>query len=77
MKQYQSLAAYLEGPPRRTQEELAARLSKIAGFRVPQGTVSKWVRGATMPRPKMAILIKEHLGVAIEGMARVRAGKAA
>lgn len=77
MKHYESLAAYLQGPPRRTQEELAERLSKVAGYRVRQGTVNKWVRGETMPRPKMALLIQEHLGVTVEGMARVRAGKQA
>lgn len=77
MKRYESLAAYLEGPPRRTQEELADRLSRIAGCRVRQGTISKWVRGESMPRPKMALLIQERLGVTVEGMARTRAGKAA
>lgn len=77
MKRYESLAAWLEGPPRRTQEELAERISRIAGFKVRQGTVSKWVRGETMPRPKIALLIEEHLGVSLRGMARVRAGRAA
>lgn len=77
MKRYQSLAAYLEGPPRRTQEELAERLSKVAGYRVRQGTVGKWVRGVTMPRPQMALLIEQEIGVSVHSMARARARKVA
>lgn len=77
MKHYESLAAYMEGPPRRTQEQVAELLSRKAGYRVRQGTVTKWVRGETMPRPRMALLIQETLGVSVHGMARTRAKKAA
>jgi transcriptional regulator with XRE-family HTH domain len=77
MKRFPSLRAYLAGPPRRTQEDLAEQLSKLAGYRVRQGTVNKWVRGETMPRPKMALLIEAHLGVSIQSMMRARANREA
>jgi hypothetical protein len=77
MKRYPSLTAYLAGPPRRTQEELAERLSRRAGFRIRQGTVNKWVTGACMPRPKMAVLIEQETGVSIGCMTRARAERVA
>jgi transcriptional regulator with XRE-family HTH domain len=77
MKRYPSLIAYLAGPPRRTQEELAERLSRRAGFRVRQGTVAKWVRGDTMPRPQMALLIEAETGVSVGAMNLARARKVA
>lgn len=66
MTRYSSLAAYLEGPPRRTQEELAGQLG------VRQGTVTKWVRGKTMPRPEMALRISRLTGVPVEALVRAK-----
>jgi hypothetical protein len=77
MKRYPSLRAYLAGPPRRTQEALAERLSRAAGYRVRQGTVNKWVRGETMPRPRMALLIEAETGVPVEALTKARARKVA
>lgn len=69
-KSYPSLAAYLAGEGR-TQEQLAADLG------VRQGTLTKWVRGVTMPRPKMAVKIASVTGVSIDSMIRARARKVA
>lgn len=68
MKRYPSLRAYLKGE-RTNQEALAALLE------VRQGTVSKWVRGETMPRSKMARKINKLTGVTIEGLWRARADR--
>lgn len=77
MKRYPSLRAYLAGPPKRTQEDLAEQLSRLAGYRIRQGTVNKWVRGETMPRPRIALLLEAHTGVPVQSMIRARAGKVA
>jgi transcriptional regulator with XRE-family HTH domain len=66
VKQYSSLRAYLKAT-RRTQEQLAAELG------VRQGLVSKWVRGAQMPRPSMALRLSRLTGVPVEAMTQARA----
>lgn len=68
MKRYPSLRAYLKGEGR-TQEQLAADLG------VRQGTVTKWVRGATMPRPEMALRISKLTNVPTDALLRARASQ--
>jgi len=71
VKRYASIRAYLKGEGR-TQEQLAERLSRRAGFRVRQGTVNKWVNGDRMPRPQMALLIEAETGVPVGALAKSR-----
>jgi len=67
MKRYRSLAAYLEGPPRRTQEQLAEAIG------VRQGLISKYVRGAQTPRLEIAIRLHKVTGVPLESLTRKEA----
>lgn len=66
VKRHASLRAYLKAT-RRTQEQLAAELG------VRQGLISKWVRGAQMPRPAMALRLSRLTGVPVEAMTQARA----
>lgn len=66
VKRHASLRAYLKAT-KRTQEQLADELG------VRQGLVSKWVRGAQMPRPEMALRLSSLTGVPLEAMTRARA----
>lgn len=74
MKRYATWAALLAGV---TQEEFAERLSRKAGYRIRQGTVSKWARGETMPRPQIALLIESEFGLSVKSQAQARARKVA
>lgn len=66
VKRYGSLRDYLKSTGR-TQEQLAAQLG------VRQGTVNKWVAGATVPRAAMALRLAKLTGVSVESMTRARA----
>lgn len=73
---YDSLADYLSATGK-TQEQLAAELSELAGRKVSQSRISQWVAADAMPRTEMAILISQHTGVTVEAMARAYAAKKA
>lgn len=68
-KAYPSLTAYLKAT-KQTQDDLAAAL----GIR--QGQLSRYVRGETMPRPKMALKIAAHTGVPVSALIQARASAA-
>lgn len=65
-KRYPSLSAYLAGPPRRTQEQLAAAVG------VRQGLISKYVRGEQTPRLPIALKLHEVTGVPLKALTRTQ-----
>lgn len=71
-KPYASLAEYLKATSQ-TQEQFAEAISKKCGRKVSQGTVSMYVSGQQMPRPKLALLISKMTGVSVEAMLNANA----
>lgn len=63
VKHYTSLRAFLKATGT-TQEQLAAQVG------VRQGLISKYVRGAQMPRLPMALRLSKLTGVSLEALAR-------
>lgn len=63
---YRSLAAFLAATGM-TQAELAAKVG------LTQGAISRYVRGASLPRSAAALRLKKVTGVSVDDFARAKA----
>jgi transcriptional regulator with XRE-family HTH domain len=59
-KQFQTLDAYLDGPPKRTQQQLAERLG------ITQSALSMIMNGHRLPSPDLALRLHAETGVPLE-----------